>query len=112
MDFLRHYLLTIIIFLPSAGAILVMLAGGRDRIRWTALATTIVTFAASLLLLITFDWHAGQGYAYAEDGGVVQMVQRVDWIKAFNIQYLVGMDGLSFPLVLLTTFISVLACIA
>ena len=47
MDFLNHWLLTILIFLPSAGAILVLLAKGRDAIRWTALATTIVTFAAS-----------------------------------------------------------------
>jgi NADH-quinone oxidoreductase subunit M len=40
------------------------------------------------------------------------MVQSADWIKAFNIQYKVGIDGLSFPLVLLCTFICVLACIA
>src|SRR5947199_1237620 len=40
------------------------------------------------------------------------MVTAASWIPAFNIQYKVGMDGLSFPLVILSTFICLLACIA
>jgi NADH-quinone oxidoreductase subunit M len=113
MQFLNNWLLTILIFLPCAGAILVLLAKDRNAIRWTALATTIVTFAASLLLFATFDWKTGNGkYAYASDGGVVQMVQAAKWIPAFNIEYKVGIDGLSFPLVILSTFICVLSCIA
>ena len=102
MDFLNHWLLTILIFLPTAGAILTLFMKSRDSIRWMALATTIVTFLFSLLLLTTFDWSSG----------TVQMIQRASWIKAFNVEYLVGIDGLSFPLVLLSTFICVLACIA
>ncbi len=113
MDFLSNWLLTILIFLPCVGAVLVLFAKGRDAVRWTALATTIVTFALSLLLFATFDWHQGNGkYAYASEGGVVQMVQQAAWIPAFNIQYKVGIDGLSFPLVILSTFICLLACIA
>jgi len=109
-----HYLLTILIFLPAIGVIPLLLARNRDSVRWTALVTTIVTFAVSLLLFFTFDWHMGSHYGYAEDGsgGTVQMVQRVDWIKSLNVQYLVGIDGLSFPLVILSTFICLLACIA
>jgi len=42
----------------------------------------------------------------------VQMVTRASWIPAFNIEYLVGLDGLSFPLIILTTFICMLSCIA
>ncbi len=115
MDFLNHWLLTILIFLPTVGAVLVLLAKGRDAVRWTALGTTIVTFLLSLLLLATFNWHAGSGYSYLNadgSGGVVQMVQRASWIKAFNIEYLVGIDGLSLPLVLLSTFICFLSCMA
>jgi NADH-quinone oxidoreductase subunit M len=112
MEFLNHWLLTILIFLPSVGAILVLIARGRDAIRWTALATTVVTFLLSLLILTTFDWHLGNHYGYAEQGGTVQMVQRASWIPAFNIDYLVGIDGLSFPLVILSTFVCLLACIA
>src|SRR5947209_6260534 len=115
MDFLNHYILSIIIWLPAAGALLTLVAKSRESARWTALATTIVTFAASLLLFLPgmFDWHkVGGAYAYADQGGVVQLVQRADWIKAFNVQYLVGVDGLSFPLLILSTFICVLSCIA
>jgi len=119
MEFLQHNLLTFLIFFPTLGAILVVLAPSRDSIRWTALATTLVTFLASLLLLATFQWGKTGPYDYLENPvnadhhpGVVQMVQQCDWIPAFNIQYKVGIDGLSFPLVILSTFICLLACIA
>ena len=112
MEFLNNYLLTILIFLPLVGMVAVLLQNDRNAIRWTALGTTIVTFAVSLLLFATFDWSFGSGYDYASNGGVVQMVQRVNWIPAFHIQYLVGIDGLSFPLVILSTFVCVLACLA
>src|SRR4051812_28980612 len=112
MDFLRDNLLTILIFLPTAGAVLTLLGKSRDAVRWTALGTTILTFLPSLLLFATFDWHKGEGYKYEQDGGTIQMVQHAPWIKSFNIEYRVGIDGLSFPLVLLSTFICLLACIA
>src|SRR5688572_2414194 len=121
MDFLRNNLLTILIFLPSAGAILTMIVRGKGAVRWTALITTIVTFLLSLLLLATFNWNVppeqaadDATYAYRADSpfGVVQMVQRAPWIKSFNIEYLVGIDGLSFPLVILSTFICMLSCLA
>src|SRR5438552_12783352 len=103
-------LLTILIFLPTIGAVLTMLVKGRDAIRWCALATCIVTFLLSLLLFAFFDWNKAGIYSYEQDGGTVQMVQTATWIPAFNIQYKVGIDGLSFPLVLLSTFICLLAC--
>ena len=107
MDFLKHNLLTILIFLPTVGAILTMFVRGRDKVRWMALGTTIVTFALSLLLFATFKWAppatGSSTYAYEQDGGTVQMVQQASWIPAFNVQYKVGIDGLSFPLVILST---------
>src|SRR6185295_9698136 len=121
MDAIRNNLLTILIFLPTVGAILVMLAKGRDAIRWTALGTTIATFALSLLLFAYYDWNmkpkeGEPGYAYEGAGGVVQLVNNhgngTEWIKAFNVQYKVGIDGLSLPLVILSTFICLLSCIA
>src|SRR5207248_384099 len=98
-------------------AIAVLLLKNRDHIRWTALGFTLATFVLSLLLLFTYDWNAGKGYDYLEHPvtgtpGVVQMVQSASWIPAFNINYKVGIDGLSFPLVLLSTFICMLSCIA
>jgi NADH-quinone oxidoreductase subunit M len=110
---MEKHLLTILIFLPTVGALLLLFMRSRDAVRWTALGTTIATFVLSLALLFTYDWKQGDGsYGYAENGGNVQLVQSAQWIPAFNIQYKVGIDGLSMPLVILSTFICVLACIA
>jgi NADH-quinone oxidoreductase subunit M len=112
MDWLRHDLLTLLILIPSIGAVGVLFAGSPKAIRWTALISSLVTLAASLLIFIPFDWHSGGIYGYSEEGGVVQMVTRADWIESLHVQYLVGVDGLSLGLVLLTTFITALAVIA
>src|SRR5437868_3043972 len=113
MDFLKHWLLTILIFLPMAGSLLVLFMRTRDGVRWAALGTTLLMFLLSLLLLATYKWDGKlNGYNYEENGGVVQMVQHARWIPAFNIEYRVGIDGLSLPLVILSTFICLLACIA
>src|SRR5687767_2085947 len=120
MDFLTNNLLTILIFLPTVGAIITFMVKSRDAARWAALATTIVVFVLSLLLFFVFDWHQAGDYAWlngngGEGGGgagTVQLRQEADWIPAFNIKYKVGIDGLSFPLVILSTFICVLSCIA
>jgi NADH-quinone oxidoreductase subunit M len=113
MEFLNHWLLTILIFLPTVGAVFVLLAKSKKAVRWTTLGFALATFVLSLLLLATFDWRQGGGkYAYVADGGNVQMVTAAPWIGAFNIFYRVGIDGLSMPLVLLSTFICLLAAIA
>ncbi len=64
------------------------------------------------MLLFFFDWSKTGPYAYASDGGCIQLIQDSPWIPLFNIHYKVGLDGLSFPLILLTTFIFVLAVVA
>src|SRR6266566_4204386 len=122
MDFLRHWLLTLLIFIPAAGAIVVLFMRTRDSIRWATLGTTLLTFILSLFLIFTYNWQGKDGvYAYAAgqnngiaeaQNGVIQMVQHARWIPAFNIEYRVGIDGLSLPLVILSTFICLLACIA
>jgi NADH-quinone oxidoreductase subunit M len=98
---MTNYLPTILLFLPVAGAILVLFARDRNAIRWTALGTTLAAFLLSLIVAFNFA-----------DTGSPQMVLDSVWIPAFNVHYKVGIDGLSLPLVLLTTFISVLACVA
>jgi NADH-quinone oxidoreductase subunit M len=83
MDWLQHNLLTALIFLPMIGAIAVLFVQSNAAIRWTAFGVTAGAFLLSLLLLLTFDWHAGN----------IQMIQTFNWIPAFNVQYKVGIDG-------------------
>src|SRR4051794_22769295 len=104
MQFLNDNLLTLLIFLPTLGAVLTLCARGREAARWTALGTTLVAFALALLILVPFKWRpdakAPATYAYGDGaaptvGGVVQLVREADWIPAFNVKYRVGVDGLS-----------------
>ncbi len=103
-----NYLLTIIIFLPIAGAVALIAIGRGDNpnsnaMRWTALLFSLATFAVSLLLPLKFNSSAG-----------LQFEQNVPWIDSFNlgVHYHVGVDGLSLWLVVLTTFLVPLALIS
>jgi NADH-quinone oxidoreductase subunit M len=90
-------LLSILIALPAVGALVVALLSplSRGPIRTVALATTVLTFLASLVVLVAF---------VVGDAGF-QMSEQVAWIPEWGISYRLGVDGLSLFLVMLTTFI-------
>jgi NADH-quinone oxidoreductase subunit M len=99
-------LLSTIVFLPLAGALLVLLAGGRgDRperegaVRTMALAVSLVAFAATLLLWWRFN------PAEAD----FQFVENRIWLPQFGISYHLGVDGISLFLIVLTGFLTPLA---
>ena len=89
-------ILTIVTFLPTAGAILLAFFPRRGRdIRWFALGISIITFLLSLHL----PWHHDVG----KSG--FQFEQNIPWISTPNIHYHLGVDGISLWLVVLTTFL-------
>ena len=98
-------LLSLSIWTPIAFGILILLLG-RDSnapaMRWLALAGAVVSFLITLPLVSGFDpTQAG-----------MQFVERAPWIEPFNIQYLLGIDGISLWFVPLTAFITVITVIA
>lgn len=96
--------LSLILFLPVAGAvILLLLPGSRPNLhRWGALITSLIVFVVSLVLWSQFD--AGkQGFQFDEN---------VLWYAPIHASYHVGIDGLSLPMVLLTTLLTPLALLA
>ena len=98
-------LLSLAIWTPIAfGAIL--LALGRDEqagaVRWVALIGALVSFLVTLPLYTGFDASTAQ----------MQFVENAAWIEAFNINYHLGVDGISLWFVLLTAFINVIVVIA
>ncbi|WP_299792666.1 NADH-quinone oxidoreductase subunit M [Ramlibacter sp.] len=98
-------LLSLAIWTPIVfGAIL--LALGRDdqarTARWVALIGAVVSFAVTLPLYGHFDTSTA----------AMQFVENVSWIERFNVNYHVGLDGISFWFVLLTAFITVIVVIA
>ena len=91
-------LLSIVIFLPLAGALLAMLARSAAAIRMVALVTTTVTFAISVLLWTGFSVEEAAQMQFTSGG--FHLIS-----QAYDIKYLVGVDGISLLLVLLTTFL-------
>src|SRR6476619_155241 len=96
--------LTVTLFLPLVGAVLVLLVPGRSDLvsRGVALVVTLATFGVSLGILASFDPGAS-GY---------QLVDEATWVKSLGLKYAVGVDGISLFLVLLTTFVFVIAVLA
>jgi NADH-quinone oxidoreductase subunit M len=104
------WLLTLIVFFPLVGALLILLApaGRASLIRGLALLTTLVPLCGAIYLCVRFD----RSFAQASGNGGLQFIQHVAWIPAFNIEYYVGIDGLSVAMVLLTALISTIAVLA
>jgi NADH-quinone oxidoreductase subunit M len=98
-------LLTWMIFAPLIG-IPVILALPSDRFRnWIRAVATAATAAPLLLCIPLF-------LRFRPDAKGFQLVQHFVWIRDFNIEYFVGIDGLSVLMVLLTALITFIACIA
>src|SRR5688500_864093 len=100
------YLLTTLILLPVAGALIgvvySLVAGNRDgHHKWIALATTTLTFAVSLLLLRGAGW--GPEFRFEEN---------ISWIGSIGARYHLGVDGMSLWLVLLTTLLMPIAILS
>jgi NADH-quinone oxidoreductase subunit M len=91
-------LLSVILFFPLAGGIILlfMKKATHDTIRNVALCVSILDFAFSVPLFLTFNSTAGEP----------QFVEKISWIRAINAEYYIGVDGLSLLLILLTTFLT------
>ena len=94
-DFLKDWGLTLVTFIPLAGA-LVMLAipSGKDRAhKLAALLASLAALAVGVMLLSCFDYG---------DAGSLQYLVDLSWIDVINSRYILGLDGVSLPLLALT----------
>ncbi len=98
-------LLSLAIWMPIVFGV-VLLAFGRDSqataVRWIALVGSVASFLVTLPLYTNFKTGTAE----------MQFVEKTSWIERFNISYHVGLDGISFWLVLLTAFITVIVVIS
>jgi len=105
MDSMTPNILSILIWLPILGGILILSTGG-DRnaqlARKIALGFSVGTFLLSLLLYADFDITTAS----------MQFVERYQWIESLHIQYFLGVDGISMPLIILTTLLTTIVVIA
>ncbi|MEN9436709.1 MAG: hypothetical protein RIR09_1364 [Pseudomonadota bacterium] len=98
-------LLSLAIWMPIAVGVLLMALGREEQVRlvrWVALIGAIASFLVTLPLYSGFD----------SSTAVMQFVEKTSWIQRFNVNYHVGVDGISLWFVLLTAFINVIVVIA
>ena len=107
MDFINQNLLTILILLPLAGAVLTLAYHGfakqESQLKWITLGFTLLNFLVSLALFSKSAIEGPGGFFFERN---------VPWIRAINSNYHIGVDGLSFWLVILTTFIMPIAVLS
>ncbi len=89
------HLISWMIAVPFLGIVILAFVRDEEWIRRIAFAITMVVFFLSLILWKNFDL----------DQKSMQFVERVEWMTTFNIQYAVGVDGISILLVILTAFL-------
>jgi len=101
LEFADFYPLSLIIFLPAVGALLIAFLPGISSVaikRYAALFT-FLSFALSLVMFGLFD-RGAEGF---------QFVEKISWIPQIGISYHLGIDGISMPMVILTTMLGFLA---
>jgi len=101
--------LSVLVWLPVFGGLLLLALGRKEGAtpgvrldRIVALGVSILTFVLSLPLWTGFDSSTAS----------MQFVERVPWIRSFNVEYYLGVDGFSMPLILLTTFLTPVVVLA
>jgi len=101
---MNSQLLSLAIWVPIIGAIPVFVLGSQRRnlVRWLALAVAVAGLIVTLPLYTGFD---------PKQGGM-QFIEQLPWIPRFNVQYLLGVDGISMPFIILNSFITVLVILA
>ncbi|HUJ86104.1 MAG TPA: NADH-quinone oxidoreductase subunit M [Burkholderiales bacterium] len=98
-------LLSLAIWVPIVAGLLVLAAGGERNApmqRWLSLAGALIGFAVTIPLYTGFDLH----------NPGMQFVQNLPWIARFDVNYHLGVDGISVLFVLLNSFITILVVIA
>ncbi|SMN17068.1 NADH-ubiquinone oxidoreductase chain M [uncultured Candidatus Thioglobus sp.] len=97
-------LLSLLIWLPIFAGVLVILIGNEraNTARWISVAVSILVFIISLSLYTEFD----------SNTHLMQFEEKASWISQFNIYYHLGVDGISMPLIILTTFSTILVLVA
>ncbi|MBL8492050.1 MAG: NADH-quinone oxidoreductase subunit M [Rhodocyclaceae bacterium] len=101
---MSSHLLSLAIWVPIVGGIIVLALGSERRCaaRWVALAMAIVGFLVTVPLFTGFD----------STKSAMQFVELGSWIPRFNVNYFLGVDGISVLFVLLNSFITVLVVLA
>lgn len=107
MDNFTLTIITSLIFTPVLGAVVLLFlpAENKPLLRWFTLLTTLLVMLPTLWIAMPYS----DQLSFQIDMAGVQKVIQLPWIPSFDIQFFLGIDGISFPLLMLTAIISFLA---
>ncbi|MHC4399703.1 MAG: complex I subunit 4 family protein [Planctomycetota bacterium] len=110
-DIPSFVLLSLIIFLPAFGALVIcfMPKERGDLVKAFSLYVTVAVFLVTAAMAIPGFGGEESPLCFEQGKAEMQHHFSVPWIESFNIYYALGIDGISFPLIMLTSFISMLA---
>ncbi len=105
-SFENGWALTLIVFLPAVGAaaVLAIPKAQEEAQKWTALLFAGVSFVLSVIVAFQFDYGRASEIQFGPDSALT-------WIGAINSNYAIGIDGISLPLLVLSTSMTVLSLI-
>lgn len=95
MQFINSHVLSFLIFLPLAAAILISVIPPGVAPRWIAMGSAVLGLLGGIHVWYWFDGSSA----------ALQFVESYEWIPSLGVKYIVGVDGLSLLLVVLTTFL-------
>ncbi|MDX8383240.1 MAG: NADH-quinone oxidoreductase subunit M [Ghiorsea sp.] len=100
---LNFPILSLSIFLPLAGAIFIwFFVKGDNMVRWSSLVVSVLSFIVTLPLIFSFDRTTSH----------MQFEEIIPWIPAFNIEYRLGVDGISMPFIVLTALLTIICIVS
>jgi NADH-quinone oxidoreductase subunit M len=102
---LSEYALSLAIWLPIVGGVVVLASGGDEN---AALARRLSLLFALAAFLVTIPLYTG----FSTQTAAMQFVENHPWVPAFNINYNIGVDGISLLFIILTSFTTLLVVIA
>ncbi len=96
-------ILSVMIFSPMIGMLIVMMLNKEkhDLIKWVSTAVSLIPLALSFVLVFQYNGSTSE----------IQFVERASWIPSLKIQYFLGVDGLSVPMIFLTALLSTISLI-
>ncbi|MCJ7832516.1 MAG: NADH-quinone oxidoreductase subunit M, partial [Actinobacteria bacterium] len=109
MGFIDSHILSFMTFLPLLGAAVILCApkGKDETIKWIAAAASFLPVLLAVRLWFIYD----RTLAGVNVASQFQFVEQYSWIPSINVEYFVGADGISMPMLLLTALLSFLAVI-
>ncbi len=106
MQFFNDHILSYILFTPLAGVLALLFIPGANKnaVKWWGNIAMFISFLVSLPLVFRFDT--------SPEAPQFQFIEKVEWIPSIGAQYHLGIDGISFLLIMLTTLLGVLSVLS